>query len=147
MRKLIFSFIAIDIIVFAVLAANGGLNGAPFDLEAIEFKTQLNNGTAHLIDVRTPEEFEDIRIEGAQNIDFNAPDFEAQIAQINKSEPVYLYCRSGLRAARAQRKMKKMGFEEVYNLKGGLIGWHMDGQETINRPGFNFNALLGHEGC
>jgi rhodanese-related sulfurtransferase len=147
MKKLIYSFLLIDVIIFALLAMNGGLHGAPFDLKPQEFKEHLAPEAVTLIDVRTDEEYQDIRIHGASNVDYTSADFLEQIAYLDKTEPIYLYCRSGLRAARAQRKMKKMGFEKVYNLKGGLIGWYREGYATVSKPGFNFASLMGHEGC
>ncbi|NNK72081.1 MAG: rhodanese-like domain-containing protein, partial [Flavobacteriaceae bacterium] len=36
---------------------------------------------------------------------------------------IYLYCRSGVRSRRAARKLAKMNFDEIYDLKGGILGW------------------------
>ena len=42
---------------------------------------------------------------------------------MDKDKPVYLYCRSGARSQKAARKLIDMGFEKVYDLKGGFMRW------------------------
>lgn len=79
---------------------------------------------AQLIDVRTPEEFAGQHLPQAQNIDWNGSDFEAQVAKLDKSAPVFLYCRSGGRSSAAANKLQEMGFSEVYNMEGGILQWN-----------------------
>lgn len=82
---------------------------------------------AQLIDVRTPKEFAEERIEGFTNIDWNAADFESKVSKLDKSEPVFLHCRSGGRSAKAAAKLQEMGFEEIYDMDGGMIKWNAEG--------------------
>jgi rhodanese-related sulfurtransferase len=51
-------------------------------------------------------------------------DFEEQIETLDPHTPVYVYCRSGARSAHAQRVLLEKGFDEVYNLKGGILAWN-----------------------
>ncbi len=44
-----------------------------------------------VLDIRTPEEFKEGRIEGAVNIDFNGKDFEAEIAKLDKTKPYLVH--------------------------------------------------------
>ncbi|MCB9053053.1 MAG: rhodanese-like domain-containing protein [Lewinellaceae bacterium] len=84
---------------------------------------ELGDGR-QLIDVRTPEEYNEGHIEGAVNIDFYADDFEQQLQQkLDKGKPVLLYCRSGSRSAQSAEQMKALGFKEMYDLKGGFMAW------------------------
>jgi len=77
-----------------------------------------------LIDVRTPKEFGEGTIAHAKNINFFDSDFEAQMtAVVDKEKAVYLFCRSGRRSANAAKKLKALGFKEVYDLKGGYLAW------------------------
>jgi len=76
-----------------------------------------------IIDVRTPEEFTANRIERAQNIDVKALDFKEKVAKLNKAGVYLVYCRGGVRSARAMNMMKELGFKKVYNLGGGLKNW------------------------
>lgn len=84
-----------------------------------------------LVDVRTPEEVAQASIAGATNIDINGAGFEENIAKLNKSQPVYVYCRSGGRSARAAAILKKAGFTEVYDLQGGITAWQAAGMEVV----------------
>lgn len=79
---------------------------------------------AQLIDVRQPNEFTSGHIENAVNMSLYASDFETQISTLDKNKEVYLYCLTGKRSASAARKLKKMGFVKVYDLKGGIASWN-----------------------
>lgn len=94
------------------------------DLETDEFAKMLTeDGTAQLVDVRTPEEYLEGHLAGAINIDWNADGFldKAQ-SLLDASRPVMVYCRSGKRSASAAAKLDKAGFK-TYNLLGGYLGW------------------------
>lgn len=76
-----------------------------------------------LLDVRTPQEFAEGHIEGAHNLNFFDPDFREQLDRLDKEQPVFIYCRSGNRSGKAGRIMQQLGFEKVYDLKGGHMAW------------------------
>jgi len=69
-----------------------------------------------ILDVRTPEEYSDVRVQGSINIDWNGPDFQAEVAKLDKNASYKVYCRSGNRSGRAMELMKTMGFKDVENL-------------------------------
>lgn len=76
-----------------------------------------------IIDVRTPEEFAQGHIANAQNINFHADDFLAQINKLNRDLPVFLYCQSGGRSKKSMEAMKDMNFFVIYELEGGYSSW------------------------
>ncbi len=76
-----------------------------------------------LIDVRTPEEVSQGKIDKATNYDINNPDFGENIDKLDRSRPVYVYCASGKRSARATELLKQSGFLVVYDLRGGYNAW------------------------
>jgi len=76
---------------------------------------------AILIDVRTPEEIEKGKIANAINIVWN-DSFEAEIAKLDH-KPIFLYCGSGARSAKAASVLKENGFTQVYELEGGIKEW------------------------
>lgn len=78
-----------------------------------------------LIDVRTPEEYSQGSILDAVNIDYLNPSFSESIAALDKSKPVYLFCRSGNRSQKAAAIMAEMGFSEIYDLKDGYQAWSL----------------------
>ncbi|HEX8563025.1 MAG TPA: thioredoxin domain-containing protein [Flavobacterium sp.] len=82
---------------------------------------------AQLIDVRTPEEYADQHLNDSKNINWNGPDFETQAAQLDKSEPVFVYCKIGGRSAQAAAKLHQIGFSKVYNMEGGILKWNSAG--------------------
>ncbi len=76
-----------------------------------------------VLDVRTPMEFKMGHIPGAVNIDITDRSFADKIGKLNKTVPYLIYCRSGVKSMSAARHMSKLGFEEMYNLKGGYIAY------------------------
>jgi rhodanese-related sulfurtransferase len=85
---------------------------------------------AVLLDVRTPIENQMVRIPNSILIDINSPMFMQEIEKLDKSKSYYVYCRSGNRSFHAGNFMLQAGFEKVYNLEPGIIGWH--GEKEFN---------------
>ena len=79
-----------------------------------EFRTTLG---ALLLDVRTPEEFREGRIPGSRNLPLQNLDKSHTIIE-NEHVPVYLYCHSGARSARAAAILRGMGYTDVKDLGG-----------------------------
>ena len=84
-----------------------------------------------ILDVRTPEEFAEGHIENAENIDFYAADFRSQIKGLDPGDTYVVYCRSGRRSEGARDIMDDLGFEEVYNVLGGIVDWTGQGLPTV----------------
>jgi rhodanese-related sulfurtransferase len=82
------------------------------------------------LDVRTPGEFNSGHIAGAQNIDWNGPDFATAVATLDKNQPYFVYCASGRRSSEAVAKMQALGFKRLYNLEGGIQSWQSQGLPT-----------------
>lgn len=92
----------------------------------ISFKTlnkELTNKNLQLIDVRTAYEFKKGAIGNATNISILDLNFNKKIGQLNKEAPVYVYCQSGVRSAKACKKLRKFGFKFVYDYSGGYKEW------------------------
>ncbi|NUM50124.1 MAG: redoxin domain-containing protein [Flavobacteriales bacterium] len=108
-----------------VACSNGQTPGTNnTNLSASEFSEKLKQEkNAQLIDVRTPEEFNEGFIAEALNINWNSNSFDNDIQILDKSKPVFVYCFSGARSASAASYMRKNGFKEVYELNGGILKW------------------------
>ncbi len=79
---------------------------------------------AVILDVRTEDEFNDGIIPNAINIDIHkGQEFIAELEALDKSKNYYVYCRSGARSAKACQIMNELGFENAYNLMGGILDW------------------------
>ena len=84
-----------------------------------------------IIDVRTLEEFAGGHLEDALNIDFYAADFEDRLNELDKSGTYVIYCRSGRRSGTARSTMERLGFQEVYNVLGGINRWTDEGLPVV----------------
>ena len=74
-----------------------------------------------IIDVRTPEEYAEGHIDGAQLIDFYSDTFAEQIAALDPDGEYLVYCRSGNRSGQTTALMQQNGIDQVWDLRGGVI--------------------------
>ena len=86
-----------------------------------------NNPDFVILDVRTPEEFADGRIENAINLDYYSDTFQEELNKLDKNKTYLIYCRSGRRSSNALNTMKELKFREAYNMLGGIIEWQAEG--------------------
>ncbi|WP_432410025.1 rhodanese-like domain-containing protein [Rasiella sp. SM2506] len=91
-----------------------------------------SNSSLQVVDVRTAEEYGVSHLKDAQNICVTEDDFQEKVKNLHKDEPVYVYCKSGGRSARAAKILAEMGFTKIYDLEGGITAWEEDGLETNN---------------
>lgn len=92
-------------------------------LNPAEYEQVINKDSIQFIDVRTPEEYAAGAIEGAENVNFLADDFLKNMEKYDRNQPVYIYCRSGNRSAKAAAQLSEIGFKEIVDLKGGYKAW------------------------
>ena len=117
-------------IVFGALVWNLVANpGGKFNIEPVDATAKINHEEAVVVDVRSMKEFKDGHIINAQNIPLNG--FADNLKQIekHKSKPIIVACRSGSRSNAACNSLRKAGFENVFNLRGGMMAW-----ESANLP-------------
>ena len=93
-------------------------------VDSATFKERISGASeVQLLDVRTAEEFAEGHLESAINIDVQGPSFTKKVSeQLDKSQPIYLYCRSGKRSMMAAKELEKEGYS-IVNLKDGILGW------------------------
>lgn len=104
--------------------------GKPQNITAEQFDALRKGDTNKtvVLDVRTKEEYKAGHIPGSIMVDFNADDFEQQVAKLDKDKTYLVHCAVGGRSARACKKMDKMGFKNLYNLEGGMGAWEKAGK-------------------
>ena len=79
---------------------------------------------SYLLDVRTNEEYEDSHIPDSKLLNIRDPQlFMDGIQKLDKNKNYYVYCHSGVRSAQACKIMQSFGFENLYNLLGGISEW------------------------
>ena len=88
-----------------------------------ELQTLLAKSNIQLVDVRTPQEYAQGHLANSQLIDFTRPDFKEKISQLDKDQPIVVYCAVGGRSASATNVLKSAGFKEIYDLQRGIRGW------------------------
>jgi rhodanese-related sulfurtransferase len=100
-------------------------------LTADEFEKAIaNKENIQILDVRTPGEFFTGHIKNALQADWNdKAEFDRRLAFVDKNKPVYVYCLAGGRSAAAADKMRKLGYHNVFELKGGTNAWR-----AANKP-------------
>lgn len=94
-------------------------------VDAEEAHRLHEDGTAVIVDVREPFEWEEARIPGATHIPLGA--LGDRVDELPEDRTVILQCRSGARSADACAQLLQAGLEEVYNLEGGILAWHRAG--------------------
>jgi rhodanese-related sulfurtransferase len=98
------------------------------DLSQEEWVEKLENDeNAFILDVRTPEEFEQGQIPESTNLNiYLGQEFLEELEKLDKSKNYYVYCRSGQRSRQACAIMNSIGISNAYNLMGGILEWNGD---------------------
>lgn len=123
-RNLLFLIMAI--FTFSLISCNAQVEKKEVKVITVpEAKTILaEEANAIILDVRTPEEFQEGHIEDAILINFFDENFEEQVALLDKNKPVLIYCRSGNRSNKASKILADLGFTEIYDITEGYAGWN-----------------------
>ncbi len=120
-----FGSLAYGALLGGVLLSNfsfGQGNGI-VNIDNEQFVQKMKEKNVVILDVRTPEEYRSGYIKGANLLNVNSAQFESAIQNLDKHKTYLVYCRSGAQSMNAARKMKAAGFEQLYNLQGGIMGW------------------------
>ncbi len=126
-RLLIMAFVAI----FAVgcgstrTVEEQPAQGSVTTLSVEEFAKVIARKNVRLIDVRTPGEYADGHLQGAENIDVKNPNFAEQSKGVKGA--IAVYCAKGVRSLNAANQLAAKGCT-VYNLSGGIVAWRQAGK-------------------
>ncbi len=115
---LVLSFLIISgLLVFNLLQGNKG------SVDPHGATEMINHQNAVVVDVRPAADFHKGHIINAINIPANG--FKNQINSLSKhkEQPIIISCRSGSQSHAACQQLKKQGFEQVFNLQGGILAW------------------------
>jgi len=122
MRRLTMLLAAVALFVGASLAvAAVARNVAPPDAKAL----LTQRPQVFLLDVRTPEEYRQARLDGATLIPVDQ--VSRRLTEIPRDRPVLVYCAVGSRSAQVFNFLARRGYAEVYNLDGGIYAWASQG--------------------
>ena len=92
-------------------------------IEATELKQRMVSEKINLIDVRQPEEHAEFNIGGILLPLGNIMSMQIEAIEDLRDQEVICYCRSGQRSMQAAMMLETMGFTNVKNLAGGMMGW------------------------
>src|SRR3712207_9124463 len=84
------------------------------------YTTLFRSGGVSVLDVREPHEYEVANI-GARLIPLG--ELPERLVELGKDETLAVHCKTGGRSARAVQLLKEAGFQDVYNVKGGITAW------------------------
>jgi adenylyltransferase/sulfurtransferase len=117
-----------ELIDYAAFCGVPGLNhdegssGKNWDISAIDLDARLRSGEKlRLIDVREPHELAISSLTGEEN--FPLGQLASRLAELDSSQELILFCKSGSRSTRALELLVSAGFRKVKNLQGGINAW------------------------
>jgi len=94
------------------------------DLDQIKWTSDAFVTSNTILDVRTPQEYSEGYISNAVNLNiYDANAFMSKVQSFNKENNYYIYCKSGGRSSQACQIMSQLGFNNVFNLVGGITNW------------------------
>jgi rhodanese-related sulfurtransferase len=99
-------------------------SGEIINIDEKEAHQLIMTGQVIPVDVRTPEEYDKGYIKYSVNIDYKGDDFVRKMDYLRKDKPILLYCRSGRRSLEAAKILTDLGYDRMYNLRGGIISWN-----------------------
>ena len=120
MKRTMLLGIALSLIVI-------GSSFAFTDLSVQEVKAKIDSGEEMIIlDVRELWEFEEGHIRGAINLPWTSGVLLEMYALLPMDKPILVVCQSGRRSAAASAWLEEQGFDEVFNMVGGMNAWEYD---------------------
>lgn len=91
------------------------------EISVQELREWMNNGEDfQLVDVREHHEFEEANMNGHL---IPLGEIPTRFSEIEKDKKVVIHCRSGMRSANAIQYLQAQGYDNLYNLEGGIIAW------------------------
>lgn len=103
-----------------------------FTLSAQLTVLKMNQKNCQILDLRSPEAFQQGHIVNAKPYDAAAINALPQHLQKHKSNPIVLICQAGTKAQQAAALLKKQKFEQVFVLENGMNGWKKAGMPTVS---------------
>ena len=107
-------------------------NDAAMQISAADLKAALDSPhPPRLLDVRSREEFEAVRLPGAELM--TQPLLEDFFHSGDKTQPILVYCHHGLRSLDAAAYLIGHGFQQVKSLAGGIDSWSTEVDPAVRR--------------
>jgi rhodanese-related sulfurtransferase len=132
----ILKFVSDNILLVGVAVVSGamlvwptlrrGAGGGPA-VSTLEATLLMNQKGALVLDIRDAAEYEKGHVLASRNVPFGQLEVRAGEFEKYKAKPVVVVCEAGNRSGRAVGILRKLGFEQVFTLSGGIGGWQQAG--------------------
>jgi len=117
-------------LVLLVFVAQYSWAAVSRNLSAVESRDLLREKAGvFLLDVRTAEEYRQVRIEGGHLIPIDQ--MSRRLSEVPRDRPILVYCAVGSRSSKVADYLARQGYPEVYNLFGGIWGWQLRGLPVL----------------
>jgi rhodanese-related sulfurtransferase len=104
--------------------------GVVKEIDSMELEGQLSSGKeVILLDIRSAAEIERGILPASQHLPMHL--LPVRMAEFPKDKDIILYCHSGARSYNACRYLMQQGFQNVINLRGGILDWAKSGFEIV----------------
>lgn len=115
------------IFILCFVSCNAWKKSKNFDYSELSFSEFNNSLKADsnyiIVDVRTPKEYRNGHMKNAVNVSYFGTVFTDSIKKLDRNKTIYMYCQTQHRSPLASKKMKKLGFKKIIDLKGGFMKW------------------------
>lgn len=94
---------------------------------------KINLDSIILVDARSSEEYAVSHIKNSILLDSKQPDFNQFLNTLkNKEQTLIIYCSIGVRSEKIAKQLKKLGYQNIYNLYGGIFEWYNLGNPVVD---------------
>ena len=108
-----------------------------------ELHRAINSPNVIILDAREAKEYEVSHLPKAKHIGFD--NFDSKIVSlIQKTDTIYIYCSIGYRSEKIGERIKKMGFNNVFNLYGGIFNWANSGYKVVDKNNRQTKEVHGY---
>lgn len=125
MKHRFFFWVLLLLVLPAVGEAAVARNLSPVDAVALTGQ----RSDLYLLDVRTPGEYRQFRLDGARLIPIDQ--LARRLAELPRDRPILVYCAVGSRSAQVVNYLARQGYPELYNLYGGIYAWAQGGYPVL----------------
>ncbi len=120
------------VLILALLVLSGCAQPTLTDISVEDAKQMIDtNQDVIILDVRSQSEYDSAHIDGATLIPKS--ELEDRIGELDKGKKIIVYCRSGVRSLEASVTLTKYGFQNIYNMLGGINAW-IDAKYPVIMP-------------
>ena len=118
--------VVVSLVALFAVAVSLCFAAGPVDLKSAQAKALLaGNSRVLVLDVRTPEEYQQAHMRGALLIPVG--ELSKRVQEVPKDRPLLVYCAVGSRSVAAVNFLASKGYRELYNMSDGLVGWYRSG--------------------